>query len=267
MAKILPTFILADATLSMNEPFMRSKKIDELNKQLKVFVQTLRNAPVSKRNTYISVYNFTENLEPVIGDFTQLKELKDIPDIKCRHGVTYLAKSIDSAIDKILDYTEGMEIENVTTPILVVFTDGKSRQFEDEATMERVINRVNTLAVSKESTQRIVLVMVAISAEILGQNPDDRESVAIKNMMLRYAKKGIEGFYNIFVPEDYDENTPSPFADVVKLLSTSVISSNTSRSKVNVILTRESRRQIENDHPHYLFISGPVAGDYQEEKL
>ena len=267
MAKILPTFILADATVSMNEPFMGSKKIDELNKQIKVFVETLRNDNVSKRNTYLSVYNFTENLEPVIGDFKQLKDLTTIPDIQCRRGVTYLAKSIDSAIDKILSCTDGMEIENATTPILVVFTDGKSLQYEDKATVDRVINRVNTLAESKECTQRIVLVMVAISEEILGQNPDDKESVAIKDMMLRYAKKGIEGFYNIFVPKEYDENTPSPFANVFKLLSTSIINSNTGGSKVNVVLTRESRRQMENDHPHYLFISGPIAGEFEEERL
>lgn len=267
MAKILPTFVLADATMSMNGTFMGSKKIDELNKQLKIFIETLRNDNVSKRNTYISIYNFTENLEPVIGEFTQLKDLKDVPDIQCRQGITYLAKSIDAAIDKILAYTKGLEFENATTPILVVFTDGKSLQYEDKNTVDRVIERVNTLAVSKECTQRIVLVMVAISEEILGENPDDKESAAIKDMMLRYAKKGIEGFYNIFVPEKYDEKTPSPFANVFKLLSSSIIDSNTGGSKVNIVLTRESRRQMENDHPHYLFISGPVDGEFEEEKL
>lgn len=262
---ILPVLILADGTKSMNRKFRKVRKIDELNNQLQVFLQTLYQDENTSEVTHIAVYKFAQTIQPVQGEFTDLKQLVDNPPIiEIMDGVTCLATAIDQGIDVLLEYVDKIaKTENIHTPMLVVLTDGLTMEYEDEVLREKVRERTKALARSEDKRNKLTLVMIAISNEMLDvQNSKDENSelVQIRNMLLDYTTS-LHGFFNICLSSDENEESEdtgeSPFKSIFQLLTTSTVM--TAGGNTNEDIADEIQRKLHSQpHPGTYFITGPV---------
>ena len=130
----LPVALCLDVSGSMaGEP------LDELNRGIAAFFDSLRANPIASRSAEVSITLFSDDPELAL-DFTALKRVTDVPQIESAGGSTHLAGGVNTALDALERCRRDMRATGVDhyKPFLVIMSDGSPNVGDHEQAARRV---------------------------------------------------------------------------------------------------------------------------------
>ena len=130
----LPVALVLDVSYSME-----GAPLEELNRGLTAFFNSLYNHPVTSRSAEVAITLFSDEPELVL-DFTSLKRISDVPQIASAGGCTNLAGGVNTALDSIERCRRDMQAAGVDhyKPFLVLMSDGAPNIGDHEKAALRV---------------------------------------------------------------------------------------------------------------------------------
>lgn len=130
----LPVSLVLDTSSSME-----GAPLNELNRGLVAFFESLRSHPVTSRSAEVAITLFADTPELVL-DFTSLKRITEVPQIDAAGGCTNLAGGVNTALDSIERCRRDMRTAGVDhyKPFLIIMTDGEPNIGDHAAAARRV---------------------------------------------------------------------------------------------------------------------------------